>query len=227
MFVHDERWRRGEVADPASGREGASPLRCVLAERAGRPTGFAYFRTRPAWEGRGPAGTTVVERVHAVEPDGYAALWRFLLDQDLMTTTRHRRLAVDDPLLSMLTDVRQAQVSVRDGLWARIVDVGRALGSRTYTAPVDAVIEVRDDLCPWNSGRWHLAGDVHGASCGKVTREADLVLDVRDLGAHYFGRPSLRALGGAGLVEERTAGSLAAVSRAFAHDPVPWLDTPF
>ncbi len=227
MFRHTEVWRRGEIADPPSGRGGASPLRCVVAERDDRTTGFAYFRTRPTWENRGPAGTTAVDRVHATDAASYAALWRFLLDQDLMVKTTHRRLALDDPLLSLLTDIRQAQVTVRDGLWARIVDVGRALGSRTYAAPVDVVLEVRDDFCPWNAGRWHLAGDSAGASCGKVGRAPDLVLDARDLAAHYLGRPSLRALGAAGLVEERTPGSLAAMSRAFVHDPLPWLDTPF
>ncbi|MGH3488980.1 MAG: GNAT family N-acetyltransferase, partial [Actinopolymorphaceae bacterium] len=227
MFRHTEPWRRGEIADPASTRHGASPLRCVLAERGGSVTGFAYFRTKPSWNQRGPDGTTLVERVHATDPASYAALWGFLLDQDLAATTTCRRLAVDDPLLSLLVDIRQAQLKIRDGLWARLVDVGRALASRTYSAPVDTVIEVRDSFCGWNSGRWHFAGDATGASCGKVTREPDLVVDVADLGAAFFGRPALRQLGAAGVVDERTRGSLAAVCRAFRHDPLPWLDTPF
>lgn len=227
MFRHTEPWRRGEVADPASIRHGASPLRCVIAEREGRTTGYAYFRTKASWSQRGPDGTTVVERVHATDPASSAALWGFLLDQDLASTTTHRRLAVDDPLLSLLVDLRQAQLKIRDGLWARLVDVGRALASRTYATPVDVVVEVRDDFCPWNSGRWHLAGDATGVSCGRVTREPDLVIDVVDLAAAFFGRPVLHSLGAAGLVDERTPGSLAALDRAFRHDPLPWLDTPF
>ncbi|HZC27158.1 MAG TPA: GNAT family N-acetyltransferase, partial [Actinopolymorphaceae bacterium] len=181
MFRHDDRWRRGEIADPSGSRRGASALRAVLAERDGRTTGFAYFRTHSSWGQRGPDGTTVVERVHAVDSASYAALWQFLLDQDLMERTTHRRLAVDDPVLSLLVDFRQAQAGVRDGLWARLVDVGRALGSRTYAEAVDVVLEVRDDFCPWNAGRWHLTGDRSGASCGKVSRSPDLVIDVRDL----------------------------------------------
>jgi predicted acetyltransferase len=227
MFRHTEPWRRGEVADPPSMRHGASPLRCVLAERDGRPTGYAYFRAKQSWSARGPDGTTRVERVHAIDAASTAALWGFLLDQDLSSTTTHHRLAVDDPLPSLLLDLRQAQLRVRDGLWARLVDVGRALASRTYTTPVDTVLEVRDDFCPWNSRRWHLAGDATGASCGRVTREPDLVIDVADLAAAYFGRPVLHALGAAGLVDERTPGSLPALAKAFRHDPVPWLDTPF
>jgi predicted acetyltransferase len=108
-----------------------------------------------------------------------------------------------------------------------VVDVGRALASRTYAVPVDVVLEVRDDFCPWNAGRWHLTGDAGGASCEPVSRTADVVVDARDLGAHFLGRPSLAALGSAGLVEERTRGALAVMSQAFRHDPVPWNDTPF
>jgi predicted acetyltransferase len=118
-------------------------------------------------------------------------------------------------------------VGVRDGMWARVVDVGRALASRTYATPVDVVVEVRDDFCPWNAGRWHLTGDAGGATCARVGSAADLVLDARDLAAHHLGRPSLRALGVAGLVEERTRGALGVVSQAFRHDPVPWSDTAF
>jgi predicted acetyltransferase len=227
MIRQTEPWRRGEIFDPPGNRNGASPLRCVLAERAGLPTGFAYFRTRSSWDPRGPNGTTVVQRVHSGDKASYAALWRFLLDQDLMSVTSHRRLAADDPLLSLLVDIRQAQVGVRDGMWARVVDVGRALASRTFAVPVDLVVDVRDDFCPWNAGRWHLLGDANGASCERTSRAADVVVDAVDLGAHYLGRQSLAALGSAGLVEERTRGALAGMSQAFRHDPVPWNDTPF
>ncbi|MET9023127.1 GNAT family N-acetyltransferase [Actinopolymorpha sp. NPDC004070] len=226
-FRHNEPWRRGEIADPESERGGASALRCVLAERGGEVTGFAYYRSKSTWEPGGPNGTTIVQRVHATDTASYAALWQFLADQDLMAKVTHRRLSLDDPLLTWLRDSRAAMVTVRDGMWARLVDVGRALSERRYTTPVDVVLEVRDDLCPWNAGRWHLAGDESGASCGRVDREPDLVLDVVDLGAAYFGRPVLAALGAAGLVEERTPGSLVAAGRAFTSDVLPLLDTPF
>lgn len=236
MFHHNESWRRSEIADPASGRNGGSPLRCVLAEREGQVSGFAYFHTRGSWDERGPGGTATISRVQATDVASSAALWRFLLDQDLMATTTHRRLPLDDPILAWLVDVRRAKVTVRDSMWARLVDVGRALGSRGYAAPVDVVLEVRDEFCPWNAGRWHLAAEPDdtddtdapgGASCGRTDREPDLVLDVRDLATAYLGRPTLLALGAAGLIEERVPGALARVARAFRNEPLPLLDTPF
>src|SRR5262249_47336730 len=49
MFQHDERWQEYVIGtnvftDPA----GASARRCVVAERDGEVTGFAYYRTRRA-----------------------------------------------------------------------------------------------------------------------------------------------------------------------------------
>jgi hypothetical protein len=43
----------------------------------------------------------------------------------------------------------------------------------------------------------------------------------------YLGKPSLRLLGAAGLVEERTEGALARTSHSFLGKRVPWLDTGF
>jgi hypothetical protein len=60
-----------------------------------------------------------------------------------------------------------------------------------------------------------------------VARDADLTLDVRDLGAVYLGRPSLERLGRAGLVAEHTPGALAATSQAFSTSRLPYLDTGF
>jgi predicted acetyltransferase len=116
---------------------------------------------------------------------------------------------------------------VRDGLYLRLVDVDRALAARTYAAPIDVVFEVVDGFCPWNAGRWRLAGDEKGATCVRTDSAADLTVDVRELGSVYLGGPTLRALQTAGQVVEHTVGAVAAASRAFASDLRPWLSTGF
>jgi hypothetical protein len=59
------------------------------------------------------------------------------------------------------------------------------------------------------------------ASCDRTDDEADLVLDVRELGAAYLGGSTLTALAGAGLVAERRPGALEAAARAFAWPVAP------
>ncbi|WP_350278526.1 GNAT family N-acetyltransferase [Kribbella sp. HUAS MG21] len=223
MFQHDERWQQYTIsATLVSGTGNASKLRCVVAERDGELTGFAHYRTK-----RAEKGYVDVQRVHAADIASHAALWRYLLEPDLLSETRCGMLASDDPLLDLLLDPRAPGAVTRDGLWVRTVDVGRALAGRTYARDLDVVVEVIDDFLPWNAGRWHLTGGPDGASCELVTRDADLTIDVRDLGAVYLGRPSLERLGRAGLVAEHTAGALAATSEAFSTSRLPFLDTGF
>jgi predicted acetyltransferase len=223
MFQHDERWQEYTISDNLTGNPAnASKVRCVLAERDGELTGFAHYRTK-----RAEKGYVDVHRVHAVDIASHAALWRYLLEPDLLSETRCEMLASDDPLLDLLLDPRAPSPITRDGLWVRPVDVGTALAGRTYARDVDVVIEVVDDFLPWNAGRWHLDGGPEGASCGSTSRDADLTLHVRDLGAVYLGRPSLARLGRAGLVDEHTPGALSTTAEAFSTSRLPFLDTGF
>ncbi|MEV0633629.1 GNAT family N-acetyltransferase [Streptomyces sp. NPDC050619] len=216
-------WERLALLDPESGRDGASPLQCVVAERAGEIVGYARFRVKPEWETAGPKGTVVLHDTEALDAAAHAALWRFLFEIDLTSTLTARGRPMDDPWLSMVSDIRRCELRVRDSLFVRLVDVGAALEARTYQAPVDVVFEVEDDFCPWNAGRWRLIGDAKGASCGRTTEAADLCLSVRELGAAYLGGVSLASLAAAGRVREVRQGALAEAAVGFGSVVAPWL----
>jgi hypothetical protein len=93
---------------------------------------------------------------------------------------------------------------------------------------VDVVIEVADELCPQNQGRWRLTAATtsvpsgFSGTCERTTAPADLVLPVQALGAVYMGGTPLGRLAAAGLVTEVTPGSVAALSAAMSWDPAPW-----
>jgi predicted acetyltransferase len=218
-----EAWRRRMVFDPESERRGATPLRCVVAEDAEAAVrGYARFATASEWDEAGPKGTVRVREVEARDPAAYASLWRFLLDLDLTRTVEVRNRPLDDPLLHLLADARAARPALRDGLFVRLVDVERALSERAYGAPVDVVLEVADPLCPWNAGRWRLAGDTGGGRCTRTDADADLVLSATELGAAHLGGTTLAALARAGRVREVRPGALAEASRAWRADVAPW-----
>ncbi len=216
-------WERLQVLDPENERDGGSPLQCVVAEREGEVVGYARFRIRPGWETSGPKGVVLLKDTEALDPAAHAALWRFLFDIDLTSTVSALRRPLDDPWMSMVSDIRRCGLRVRDALYVRLVDVGAALEARTYQAPVDVVFEVDDDFCPWNAGRWRLTGDAKGASCGRTTDSADLALSVRELGSAYLGGVSLASLAAAGRVRELRQGSLAEAAVGFGSAVTPWL----
>ena len=179
---------------------------------------------KPSWDERDvPQGTVLLRDLEALDPGAYGALWRFLFGIDLTTTLSVQGRPVDDPWLHMVNDVRLCGLRWRDGLFVRPIEVGPALALRTYATPVDVVIEVEDDFCPWNAGRWRLSGDAKGAGCARTRDAADLALSVRELGAAYLGGESLSSLARAGRVRELRKGALSEASVAFGSDLAPWL----
>ncbi|GAA2336000.1 GNAT family N-acetyltransferase [Streptomyces kunmingensis] len=227
MLARSPGWERLPLLDEPEERNGASPLQCVVAERGGETVGFTRFHNKPESEWAVPHGRIQARDVTALDPAAYAALWRFLCDIDLTSTVEARNRPVDDPLLSMVSDIRRCGVRVRDSMHVRLVDVGTALEARTYLTPVDVVFEVEDAFCPWNEGRWRLSGDATGASCKRTEEPADLTLSVRELGAAYLGDVSLAELAGAGRVREVRQGALAEAALAFGSPVKPWLQHGF
>ncbi len=139
-----------------------------------------------------------VRELCAPDPAAARALWGLLVDLDLTAKVEVGCLAVDDPIVHLLVDVRAAEPDWQDNLWVRLLDVPAALAGRRYAAPVDVVLEVRDAVLPANAGRWRLPGGPAGAEVAATDAPADLALDVRELGAAYLGGQSLAALAGAG-----------------------------
>jgi predicted acetyltransferase len=205
------------------GRKGDfETLRIIVVERDGSPVGYALFRRKFAWGSGGPSGTVRVVEVVAEEPAIAYVVWSRLVDFDLTTEIVTPQLAPDDPLMSMLVDYRAARPVTQDNVWVRLVDVGAALAGRRYQTAVDVVLDVTDAVLPQNAGRWLVRADAaREPQVTRTDRPADLVLDVRELGAVYLGGISLSELAAAGLVTELTPGSLVSASVAFGWHRAP------
>jgi predicted acetyltransferase len=220
-------WERQSLVDAPANRLGASARLCVIAEVAGEVRGYARYAVKPESGPGGPDGTVRLRDLDALDPVAYAALWRFLFGIDLTSKIFSWNRPADDPLLHLVSDLRRCHIRTTEGLFARLVDVGTALGARTYATPVDVVLDVADAFCPWNEGRWRLSGDAKGAVCVRTQDPADLALSVRELGTAYLGGFSLAALARAGRVRELRGGALREAAVAFRGDAAPWLSHGF
>jgi predicted acetyltransferase len=228
FFARDDAWWDLAVFDHESSRGGFGPLRCLLAQDATGPRGYALYRAQGGWDAGEflPASKMVIRELVAADAAAGAALWRDLLSRDLVTEVLAVNRPVDDPLLFQLADPRRGRPIIGDGLWVRLIDLPRALSSRAYSCAVDVVLEVTDDVLTANAGRWRLrAGDPAssaGVTCEPTTDPAEVSLGVRELGAAYLGGTRLGALAAAGLVRELRPGALAPLSAAMSWDPSPW-----
>src|SRR5262249_6347121 len=232
MMARDERWWQNTLDDAEFRRRGMSVQRCLLAGDDAGPRGYALYRTKPDWDDDGlPYGSLSVRELIATDAAAAAALWTDLLTRDLIGEVVARGRPVDDPLLDMLADRRQARPYLGDGLWVRLVDVGAALRQRRYSCPADLVIEVPAGLLPATAARWRLQcpGPADGGtpSCERTGAAADIVLPAAALGAGYLGGTRLGALAAAGLVTERKEGAVARLSAAMYSDPAPWCPSMF
>ena len=208
--------------DPEHVRGGASARRHALwTEPDGTVTGYATYRTKENWTRAENTSELRVQDLFATTPQAHAGLWTFLAGIDLHPVLTRDKAPLDDPLLSLLADPRAIVAEEYDSLWIRLADVGRALAGRTYRAPVDVVLDVRDAVCPWNAGTWRLSGDATGATCERTGDPAEVTLSARELGAAYLGGPGLVPMAAAGLVTG-SAAAIAATGLAFSGERSPW-----
>jgi predicted acetyltransferase len=217
MIDRDGPWWEDRLRDHESDREGTQPLRAAVTDGA-----YALYAVKPQFVEDRAAGEVHVREVFATTPESRTAIWGYLLGLDLTITLTWELAPADDPLPHMFHSAQDARLRLADNLWVRLVDVPRALAARSYREPFEVVLELADEVCPWNTGRWALRWDGSTATCAKTATPAGLEVGPADLGAVYLGGTTLDQLARAGRVTELRAGALAAASRAFQGERAPF-----
>lgn len=201
------RWqqRAGVLSDDSSLARKTRAIRYVDPDGVTR--GVATYRLSGG-DDDFTAHTLEVSHLWAPDPRAHAALWRFLLEHDLVTEVVAHLMRVEDPLRWSIGDWRAATVTVSDHQYLRILDVPAAFTARGYDGAGAVALDV-DDPAGFASGRWVLR-----VTNGRVTveqQEADrmptLSLGVAELSALYLGGVRATDLVFAGRAWEVTPGS--------------------
>jgi predicted acetyltransferase len=179
--------------------------------------------------------TIVVEELRGCGPEIEAALWRFVLDLDLVGRVTFKRCPVDEPIRWRLADPRQLRTdNIEDRLYLRILDTAAAFEARGYRAEGDLVFDVVPPAVPEGDidaapGRWALQTGPEGATCRRARpgEETDIRLDVSALGSLYMGGFPASLLAAGGRVEELRTGGLARADTLFMTRPSPRSGTGF
>jgi predicted acetyltransferase len=211
-------WELRTLRDTPDSRHGGGPKRLVALELDGRTAGYAIYRHHMSWEGGSSDGK--IEVIDAIGDGARATaeLWRFLLEIDWVARIEGHLLPPDHPLFFLLAESRRMRYRVWDSVWVRLLDVGAALSARTYVVEDELVFDVRDEFCPWNEGRWRLAG----GTAERTDAEPDIRLDVRELGSAYLGGIGFVELAQAGQVEGVSPGALGRADALFRAPLHPW-----
>jgi predicted acetyltransferase len=241
IFDQTRRGRPGEItrtgewwtlvlSDPEWRRDGAAAAVNVVYQPApDQPAeGYARYRMKSHWDDMLAANTVRVEEVTALTPRAHAALWRYLLDQDLAGSVELFNGRVDEPLRWRLADPRRLRTTqAGDGVWLRLLDIRAALAARRYGVADRLVLEVTDTFRPEVGGRFAVEGGPDGAACAPTGEEPDIVLGVAELSATYLGNLRFSALAAAERATEVTPGALHRADRMFLGDQAPYCSREF
>lgn len=202
--------------DPEQWREGRERKRFIIVHNDQGPAAFALFQRKLTFEDSQANGQGETDTWAATTAASAHRLWSVLGDLDLMKSFRVAGIALDDPLVTLASDVRGLGLRFRDQLWLRILDVPAALEARTYSADVDVTIDVDDSLIAENSHLWNLRVEGGKARVTRAERDAtaDVRIGIQELSAAYLGGISLDSLAAAGLVSEVHPGAVSALSQA-------------
>ncbi len=210
-------WKELRLADPKEWRRGASQKFYAVAELGGKAAGYAMYRVKSEWEEGFPRGEVRVVESFSASTVVERELWRFLHSIDLTVKVDVFSLDPASTLFLNVQDPRALGLRLGDALWLRLVDLDAALQARAYKPGRSVVLEVTDDLCPWNAGRYRVGDDA-----GRTEDTADLALDVADLATAYLGAFDFHRLVHAGRAEERSDGAAEAATLLFRTELPPY-----
>ena len=210
-------WKELRLADPKEWRRGASHKFYAVAEVEGEAQGYAMYRVKDEWEDGFAKGEVRVVELFGTSAAVELELWRFLHSIDLIAKVEVFSLDPASPLFLNVRDPRALGLRLADALWLRLVDLDAALRARSYRPGESVVLEVTDELCPWNEGRYRVGDDA-----GRTEDTADLALDVGDLAAAYLGAFDFHRLVHAGRADERREGAAEAATQLFRTDLPPY-----
>ena len=219
MFARTDAWWQDRILTENDWkRRGSGHLQCAVLDIDGAPAAYALYRVNAWFERGSPTGNVFVVEAMGATPEGTHAIWRFLLSLDLNARVKSVFMPVDHPLRLSLVQPRRLNFLVREGIWIRIIEAGAALSARTYAGDGEVVIELADEFCPWNAGRWR----VSRGGVARTEAVADLSCDAATLGSIYLAGFTFAEHARALRVKGLRDGGIARADALFRSDRAPW-----
>jgi predicted acetyltransferase len=209
MFTRTPEWWKVRRLHRRPGQSGGEQVR-VAIEVDGVLEAYALYRLNFGARHMITETTLEIHEALGTSPRALAAIWRYLLAIDWVARIEAFWLPLDHPLFLWLREPRRMRYAALEALWVRLVDVGAALSPRQL-GDGGIVLDLHDEFCPWNQGRWR----VGEGAVDRTTAEGDLRLGVSELGSVYLGGFTFDQLLRAGRVEELKAGGVERADELF------------
>ena len=153
----------------------------VIYEEEGKPLGYLVYTIETVDSPEYRRQYLTIRDLVWLRTSAYQAMWGYLSYMDLVGNILWQNVPPDDLLPHLLLEPRMLNVTSRDGIMARVVDVERALTLRRYPVAGTLTFEVLDELCPWNHGRWQLETSATEATARRTNTSPQLRMPVSTL----------------------------------------------
>jgi len=205
-------WEAGVLAPPPENGERVQ----IVYEEAGTPLGYVIYTASPAKAENGRLRQQIdIRELVWLNARACLNLWQYFASMDLADVIRCSRMPADDPLPHLLSDPRELNITSRDGVMARLVDVREAMGRRGYDSDGAICFELEDPLCEWNRGKWEFEAADGKTETQPGRRRPDLRLPVDTLAMIFFGRISASQAAAMGRLDVYKPGALPVWDRLF------------
>lgn len=185
--------------DAESGDFDAKYRGLICYDAADAPCGYAVFSFNDE-------GSKIeVRDMDALSDEAELALWNHLASIEGVSEIKFSNFFLSSPLRLALEDPRAVNVtSLRDLLWARVLDVEACFAARSYTlgTRLSATFRV-DDPLGFTSGAYRVQLDEDGATVEKLAEDTpvDATVSANALAELVFSSSSVANLRAAGLIE--------------------------
>ena len=194
----------------------------IIYMESGLALAYARYIIRKSPDDEFKGTLHVVEAV-AANDAAHAALWRFLLDQELVNRLTSYTRPTDDPLVWMLAEPRRLRQTLTDAVWMKMLDVHAMLEQRTYAVEDTLTIQVIDAETD-DARTFTIDCGLEGATCHNTNASPDLTMNEAELAAMYWGTVECSMLANIGLVEvsARTPDAALRADAIFRTSPAGW-----
>ncbi len=178
---------------PGMGVNDSGPSLIAVYEEGGEPKAYVTYGAKyydNHADGMGGGQRIFVRDYAWLTASAYRAIWQMLKTFDLAVRVNFQAAPVDDPAFDIMLDPRELHATRGDWLLGRIIDIERALPLRPYGAEGKIVLDVVDDFCPWNAGRWAFEAGPEGSAVARTKESPDLTLHASTLAQLLFGETS-------------------------------------
>ncbi|UGY92876.1 GNAT family N-acetyltransferase [Streptomyces gobiensis] len=223
----EHRWRKltGDLRFPGDGWQ--QRFFALYRDAEDTVQGLAAYSAEDLWEGKVTKVPVTVHQLTAATAAAERSLWHYLLSLDWAVTLRSGGRAPDDVLPLLLGDPRMARITSHgDHLWLRPLDVPMMLKSRSYAASGTLVLDLHDEA-GLAGGRFRLDASPEGATCTPSSANADLSMEIGELGALFLGDEAVTRLSALGRITEHRPGAAALADTLLRTARRPWCPDTF